>query len=93
LGAGNGLFWPDGNATSTLGACRAYFQLGNGTEAREFVLNFGDNENTTGMGSLTPAPSPKGEGSDYYTLDGRKLSGEPSAKGIYVKNGRKVVVK
>ena len=49
---------------------------------------------------LTPNPSPrgegnfKGEGSDYwYTLDGCKLSGKPTQKGIYVNNGSKVVIK
>ena len=30
---------------------------------------------------------------DYYTLDGRKLQGKPTAKGIYVHGGRKTVVK
>ncbi len=30
---------------------------------------------------------------DYYTLDGRKLQGKPTKKGIYIVNGKKVVVK
>ncbi len=47
----------------------------------------------TGIGSLTPNPSPMGEGSGYYTLDGRKLDGTPTTKGIYIHNGSKVVVK
>ncbi len=29
----------------------------------------------------------------WYSLDGKRLSGEPTKKGIYVRNGRKVVVK
>jgi hypothetical protein len=29
----------------------------------------------------------------WYTLDGRKLAGKPSAPGIYVKDGRKVAIK
>ena len=29
----------------------------------------------------------------WYTLDGRKLDGQPTRKGIYVNNGRKVVIK
>lgn len=33
-------------------------------------------------------------GSDaWFTLDGRKLSGKPSVKGVYVNNGRKVIIK
>jgi len=46
---------------------------------------------TTGINSLTPDPSPKGEGSGYYTLDGRKVNGTPTQKGIYIVNGKKVV--
>ena len=45
---------------------------------------------TTGINSLTPDPSPKGEGS-VYTLDGRKVS--KAVKGIYIQNGKKVVIK
>ena len=29
----------------------------------------------------------------YYTLDGRKVQGRPAKKGVYVVNGRKVVIK
>ena len=29
----------------------------------------------------------------WYTLDGRKLDKKPTQKGVYVKNGRKVVIK
>ena len=36
----------------------------------------------------------KGEGSDYwYTLDGRKVSNGQLSKGIYINNGKKIVVK
>ena len=49
---------------------------------------------TTEIRSLTPNPSPKGEGSDYwYTLDGRKVSNGQLSKGIYINNGKKIVVK
>ena len=30
---------------------------------------------------------------DWYTLDGRKLQGEPSQKGVYVRNGQKFIIK
>jgi hypothetical protein len=33
------------------------------------------------------------EGATYYTLDGRKLDGKPTKKGVYIVNGRKVVIK
>ena len=78
-------------------SCRAYFSVPyiNGhaeAAARAFALSF-DGEETTGI-SLTPGPSPKGEGSDYwYTIDGRKLSGKPSQRGMYINKGKKIVVK
>jgi hypothetical protein len=46
----------------------------------------------TGTGiNLTPSVS-KGEGA-WYTLDGRKLDGKPTKKGIYINNSMMVVVK
>ena len=30
---------------------------------------------------------------NYYTLDGRKLDGMPTQKGLYIVNGRKVVIR
>ena len=35
----------------------------------------------------------KVQSSSWYTLDGRKLNGEPKVKGIYIKNGKKVIIK
>jgi hypothetical protein len=33
-------------------------------------------------------------GSDaWYTLDGRRLDGQPTAKGLYIHGGKKVIVK
>lgn len=49
-------------------------------------------DNSVGI-SLTPSSSTKGEGNIYYSLDGRKLSGKPNTKGLYIHNVRKVVIK
>ena len=68
----------------------ANFELGNNT-ARAFHLNFGDGE-VQGIEGLTPDASPKGEGS-IYTLNGVKLDKLPARKGVYIRNGKKVVVK
>ena len=88
LGASNTLYWPQAGAT--IGACRAYFDLGVASSVRAFHLNFGDEE-ATGI-SLTPT---KGEENDegWYDLSGRKLQGKPIKKGVYIQNGKKVVVK
>ena len=60
-----------------------------GSNAKEIML-YWDDEETTGIESLTPGPSPKGEGS-IYNLNGQKLSAPQ--KGINIINGRKVIVK
>ena len=96
LGQQSTLYYPQAGAS--IGACRAYFQL-NGITAgdptngvRQFVMNFGDEE--TGIRSLTPDPSPKGEGSSYwYSIDGRKLDGRPTKKGLYIHGGKTVVIR
>ena len=89
LGAGNALFWPDGKATSTLGACRAYFKLSDGTSARQFVLNFDDDYTTKIVDNKRETIT----NNQWYTLDGRKLDGKPTKKGLYIVNGRKVIIK
>ncbi len=106
LSKDNKLYYPSANMT--VGSCRAVFQLkgdlaagdptaGDPTvEARAFVLNFG--EETTGIVEITdptPGPSPAWEGRSaaWFSLDGRKLSGKPTQKGVYVNNGKKIVIK
>ena len=53
-----------------------------------------ETDEPTGIRSITPDSLPQplmNEG--YYTLDGRKLSGKPTQHGIYIVNGKKVVIK
>ena len=73
----------------------------NGIAANRCLLNVGGTNSApvltigTETTSLSPDPSPSREGSNqgWYTLDGRKLNGKPTQKGIYVNGGRKVVIK
>ena len=47
---------------------------------------------TTGIGTLdTKTGDITLEG--WYTMDGRKLEGKPTKKGLYINNGRKIVIK
>ena len=47
--------------------------------------------NTAGIENITTL---SGQGSKaWYTIDGRHLSGKPSKKGLYINNGKKVLVK
>ena len=98
LGAGNKLYYP--SADMTIGSCRAVFQL-KGIEAgdpslsdgvRGIILNFDDE--TTGIQEVIGV-NEVGEVSDdsWYSLDGRRLSGRPTAKGLYIVNGKKIIIK
>ena len=100
LGGNNTLYYPEAGAT--INPFRAYFQLdlSSGTEVKAFKLNFGEENRPTGIESITPDsclspdPSPVREGSagGWYTLDGRKVS-KPAQRGIYIHNGKKIVIK
>ena len=75
-------------AAFTIGAHKAWLVLTDeqAQGARFFLL---DDEITTGISSLTPAPSPKGDGS-IYTLSGQKV--QQPKKGLYIVNGKKVLI-
>ena len=89
VGDNNSLYYPQ--ATASLGAQRAYFQL-EGFEAGDpaaadapaFVLNFGD---ATGFSNLNVEKV----SNEYFDLSGRRVA-QPT-KGVYIVNGKKVVIK
>ena len=81
--------WVSGNAKSNF----AYLQLKNPSNANAaktviYLDWFGD---TTGIHGIT-APSQVTSGKTYYTLDGRKVT-SPTQKGIYIINGKKIIIK
>ena len=102
LGAANKLYWP--TAAKDINSFRAYFQLNNGltcgdpsnpNAARAITLNFGDDE-ATGIVSAEANSSLftlHSSLSEWFTLDGRRLDGQPTQRGIYINNGKKVVIK
>lgn len=86
---GNKLTYP--TADGNINAFRAYFQLKGDAvaEARAFRMSFDDD--ATGIVTvLTDEPT---TASGIYTLDGRRLQGQPTGKGMYIVNGKKIVVK
>ena len=92
LGADNTLGFTSAN---TLHPCRAHFEILGANSIKGYQLSFGEGEGvTTGIinTSLTPDPSPKGEGSIYTTLDGLRIEGRPTKKGVYIKDGKKVMI-
>jgi hypothetical protein len=65
---------------------------GNGP-APQFIPVFDLNEaGFTGIEDVRSQMS-DGRGDNWYDLNGRRLQGEPAQKGVYIKNGRKQVVK
>jgi hypothetical protein len=91
MGAENTLYYPTSGAS--LRAQRAYFKIGDGAQARSitgFNINFGEGDNTTKI-STTNANHTNSDA--WYDMQGRKLDGKPTTKGIYVNGNRKVVIK
>ena len=94
LGNNNKLYWPSG--AKNINSFRAYFQLngitaGDKTAAvRTFNLNFDDDP--TGITTPTATSFTNSEGA-WYDLQGRKIAKGQLSKGIYIHNGKKVVIK
>lgn len=63
-----------------------------GAEARLFSVSslFGGN-GTTGIIDTMKTAEPNGE--KWYDMNGHRLQGKPARKGVYILNGRKVVIK
>lgn len=50
-------------------------------------------ESVVGPTGIRPTPDPSLNGGEWYDLQGRKLSGKPAKGGVYVKDGKKIVIK
>lgn len=88
LGAENTLYYPDPSVE--IGAFRAYF-VNTEEEAgqiKAFVLNF-DDETT----SIKQISNLSNSSNTYITLDGRRLTTQPTSAGLYIINGKKVIIK
>ena len=80
--------------TGTIAAGKAYLSLPTGAVtglANGIKLMF-DDEQTTAIRQAADAFLEDGE-NGYYTLDGRRLNGVPTRKGVFIHHGKKVVVK
>ena len=62
--------------------------------ARTLKFFDGEEEETTGILNIEHSTLNIEHSADaWFTLDGRKLDGNPHAKGVYIQNGRKVIIK
>ena len=94
VGDANYLYFPQpkNDKNPSLGACRAYFQL-KGITAGELPsgarMVFSDE--TTEI--RTTDDTNRTDADCWYTIDGRKLDGKPTKKGMYIHGNKKVAIK
>ena len=94
LGDANTLYYS--TVDRQIRSCRAYFSVpyinGHaGAKARAFALSF-DGEETTGI--LEVSANYNGVTDEaWYSLDGVRLSGKPTQRGMYINKGKKILVK
>ena len=88
MGSSNTLYYPLKDAT--IGACRAYFKIGEdgsaGDHARitAFNLNFGDDGSTIDPAGIHAIDAGESAPQGWYDMQGRKLIGKPSRAGVYI---------
>lgn len=95
LGANNTLYYP--TADITINPYHAYFKLkgltaGDPNDAKSIrAINIDFNDDPQGIQTIL---APTNELIDYwYTLDGRRLTDKPTTSGIYLHQGRRVMIK
>ena len=78
----------------TLAPNKAYLKVtGNAPASIPFRRSIDGGEGTTGISEEVRVKSEEFATAPYYDLNGRKLQGKPTQKGVYIQNGKKVVVK
>ena len=99
LGEDNTLYFPSENMS--IGSCRAFFRLKDDLLAGDpansvnaINLNFDDDEVTSiDHSPLNIDHSPLNiDHEAWYDLSGRKLNAKPTQKGLYIHNGKKVMI-
>lgn len=72
------------SGSTTLKGLRAYFTT---TDGSRLTINFGD------ATAVKNVQAPAATTSDWFTLDGRRLASQPTKKGLYIRNGKKIIIK
>ena len=86
----NTLCWPNVD-NFKVNAFRAYFKLSEAGKARSFVLRFGDD--ITNIDEVKPNVQPSKAKGQWSTINGVRLNGKPSKKGVYIFEGKKLEIK
>ena len=87
---GIGFYWANANGTAfTNGANKAYLAIkGNMSQMRGFSFE----SMTTGINNVV-ANTNNSKNAVIYDLNGRRVNSLNAAKGVYIVNGKKVIVK
>lgn len=85
----NGKNFVEIKQSGTVAAHRCWLELSSTAGARMLGIEWPDGS-TTGISGINADNTEDG---DWYDLNGRKLQSTPTTKGIYIKNGKKQVVK
>ena len=83
--SGNAFVWVKGNGTIAANKCWLEVDKGSNAPAKLRIVN----ETATGLSGIAAHPAPSAE---FYDLQGRKVL-HPTLRGIYIQNGKKIVVK
>ena len=70
---------------------KAYLSILDGSPVNQFTLSFGEDGPTTGIGSIE-AGNAGSAAAPLYDLSGRRIS-QPATRGIYIRGGKKFMVK
>lgn len=83
------------NNTWTINPFNGYVDLSGSASAPESVTFTFENVGggTTAIRSITAENAGNAKAEGWYTLNGVKLQGAPVEKGVYIKNGKKIVIK
>ena len=87
----NDYYWGSATNSTYMAPLGAYFQLPEGAPARTITFQEADGS-TTAIDAITTANEVK-NAEGWYTINGMKLENAPVEKGIYINNGKKIVIK
>jgi len=77
------------STSGSIPANRGYLVVATSSNAPQLSISIGDD--TTGIG-MVGCDSVATDNDEWYTLDGQKLQQAPTQKGLYIKNGKKVII-
>lgn len=79
------------SGAGTIAANRCWLELDNAKAARQLNIHIGDE--TTGVEELKDSGIEELNSDAWYDLQGRKLDGQPTRKGMYIHGSKKIIIR